>query len=119
MLDDYLPIVKATINETCTLVAAARVRSDRISIPTNKNYIFSKRYGKKRRTEDYISGWCHGGDIKFKSSGNLLWKNLFYFTLEEFMKKKTFLLRPNLTTMLRGKRPHKMYDIFITNILRE
>ena len=46
MLDDYLPIVKATISETCTLVAAARVRSDRISIPTNKNFTFLKQYGK-------------------------------------------------------------------------
>ena len=46
MLDDYLPIVKATISETCTLVVAARVRSDRISIPTNEIYFFLKQYGK-------------------------------------------------------------------------
>ncbi len=72
MLDDYLPIVKATISSTCTLAVAARVRSDRISIPTNKKLHLFKAVWKKRRTEDYISGWCHGGDIKFKSSGNLL-----------------------------------------------
>ena len=45
ILEDYLPIVKATIHETCTLVAAARIRSHQIFIPTNRSYTFSKQYG--------------------------------------------------------------------------
>ena len=45
MLADSLPIAKATIRETCTLVAATRVRSDQILIPTNRSYTFSKQYG--------------------------------------------------------------------------
>ncbi|CAB4038413.1 Hypothetical predicted protein, partial [Paramuricea clavata] len=45
ILDDYLPFAKATIHETCTLIAATRVRSDQISIPTNRNYAFFKQYG--------------------------------------------------------------------------
>ena len=45
ILEDYLPVAKATIHETCTLVAAARVRSHQIFIPTNRSYIFSKQYG--------------------------------------------------------------------------
>ena len=44
-LVDYLPLAKASIHETCTLVAAARVRSDQILIPTNKSYVYSKKYG--------------------------------------------------------------------------
>jgi hypothetical protein len=45
ILHDYLPCAKATIHETCTLVAATRVRSDQILIPTNRSYAFSKQYG--------------------------------------------------------------------------
>jgi hypothetical protein len=45
ILVDYLPFAKATIHETCTLIAATRVRSDQISIPTNRNYAFFKQYG--------------------------------------------------------------------------
>ena len=45
MLADSLPIAKATIRETCTLVAATRVKSDQILIPTNRSYTFSKQYG--------------------------------------------------------------------------
>ena len=45
ILEDYLPIAKATIHETCTLVAAARIRSHKIFIPTNRSYTFSKQYG--------------------------------------------------------------------------
>ena len=45
ILDSYLPIAKATIRETCTLVAATRVRSDHILTPTNRSYTFSKQYG--------------------------------------------------------------------------
>jgi hypothetical protein len=47
ILDDYLPFAKATIHETCTLVAATRVRSEQILIPTNERYTFSKQYGDK------------------------------------------------------------------------
>ena len=47
ILDDYLPFAKATIHETCTIVAATRVRSDQILIPTNESYTFSKQYGDK------------------------------------------------------------------------
>jgi hypothetical protein len=45
ILDDYLPFAKATIHETCTLIAATRIRSDQISIPTNRCYAFFKQYG--------------------------------------------------------------------------
>jgi hypothetical protein len=45
ILDDYLPIAKTTIHETCTLVAATRVRYDQILIPTDSSYIFFKQYG--------------------------------------------------------------------------
>ena len=45
ILHDYLPFAKATIHETCTLAAAARVRSDQILIPTDRSYAFSKPYG--------------------------------------------------------------------------
>ena len=106
MLDDYLPIVKATISETCTLVAAARVRSDRISIPTNKNYIFSKRYGKNAELK-----------ITFPAGVTEEISNLkvqvIYCVDFGTIYEKTSLLRSNLTTMLRRKSPHKMYDIFI------
>ena len=46
ILADCLPIAKATIHETCTLVAVTRVRSHHILIPTNRSYTFSKQYGK-------------------------------------------------------------------------
>ena len=46
LLADYLPFAKANIDETqCTLVAAARVKSHQIFIPTNRGYTFSKQYG--------------------------------------------------------------------------
>ena len=45
ILDSYLPFAKTTIHETCTLVAAARIKSERISIATNEIYTFSKQYG--------------------------------------------------------------------------
>ena len=45
ILADCLPIAKATIHETCTLVAVTRVRSHQILIPTNRSYTFSKQYG--------------------------------------------------------------------------
>jgi hypothetical protein len=44
-LDEYLPLAKATIQETCTLAAATRARFNRILIPTNRRYQFSKQYG--------------------------------------------------------------------------
>ena len=46
ILADCLPIAKATIHETCTLVAVTQVRSHHILIPTNRSYTFSKQYGK-------------------------------------------------------------------------
>ena len=45
MMKDYLPFAKATIQETCTLVATTRIRSDQVLIPTNTSYIFCKQYG--------------------------------------------------------------------------
>ena len=45
VLDDYLPIAKATVCQPCILVAAARVRSHQILIPTNKSYTFFEQYG--------------------------------------------------------------------------
>ena len=45
LLADYLPFAKANIHGTCTLVAAARVKSHQIFIPTNRSYTFSKQYG--------------------------------------------------------------------------
>ena len=45
ILDDYLPFAKATIHETCTLIAATRIRSDQISIPANRSHAFVKPYG--------------------------------------------------------------------------
>ena len=45
LLVDYLPMAKATIHCSCTLVAATRVMSDQILIPTNRSYTFSKQYG--------------------------------------------------------------------------
>ena len=45
ILEDYLPVAKATIHGTCTLVAAARVRSHQIFISTNRSYTFIKQYG--------------------------------------------------------------------------
>ena len=45
VLDDYLPVAKATVCQPCILVAAARVRSHQISIPTNTSYTFSEQYG--------------------------------------------------------------------------
>ncbi len=112
MLDDCLPIVKANISQTCTLFAAARVRSDRISIPTNKNYIFSKQYGKNAELK-----------ITFPAGVTEEISNLkvqvIYCVDFRRIYEKTSLLRPNLTTMLRRKRPHTMYDIYIANILRE
>ena len=44
-LVDYLPMAKATIHGSCTLVAAARVKSHQIFIPTNRRYTFFKHYG--------------------------------------------------------------------------
>ena len=45
-LENYLPIAKATICETCTLVTSARIRSDQILIPkNNEKCVFSKKYG--------------------------------------------------------------------------
>ena len=44
-MDDYLPFAMATIHESCTLVAAARVRCDQILIPTHRSYAFSRTYG--------------------------------------------------------------------------
>ena len=46
LLVDYLPMAKATIHGSCTLVAATRVRSHQIFIPTNRRYTFFKQYGK-------------------------------------------------------------------------
>ena len=46
LLVDYLPMVKATIHGSRTLVAATRVRSHQIFIPTNRRYTFFKQYGK-------------------------------------------------------------------------
>ena len=46
LLVNYLPIAKATIHKTCTLVAAARVKSHEITIQANTSYTFSKWYGK-------------------------------------------------------------------------
>jgi hypothetical protein len=40
-----LPFAKATIRETCTLVAATRATFNQILIPTNTRYAFSKQYG--------------------------------------------------------------------------
>lgn len=45
MMENYLPFAKATIQETCTLVATTRIRSDQILIPTNTSYTFCKQYG--------------------------------------------------------------------------
>ena len=45
LLVDYLPMAKATIHGSCTLVAATRVRSHQIFIPTNRSYTFFKQYG--------------------------------------------------------------------------
>ena len=45
ILDDCLPFAKASIHETSTLVAVTRIKSDQISIPTNRSYAFSKQYG--------------------------------------------------------------------------
>jgi hypothetical protein len=47
ILNNYLPFAKTTIRETSTLVAATRVGSDQILIPTNESYTFSKQYGDK------------------------------------------------------------------------
>ncbi|XP_028409879.1 uncharacterized protein LOC114532546 isoform X2 [Dendronephthya gigantea] len=46
IMEDYLPFAKATIQETCTLVATTRIRSDQVLIPTRKSYTFCKHYGK-------------------------------------------------------------------------
>ena len=45
VLDDYLPLAKATIQETCTFAAATRARFNQILIPTNRRYVFCKQYG--------------------------------------------------------------------------
>ena len=45
ILENDLPFAKATIRETCTLVAATRARFNQILIPTNRRYAFSKQYG--------------------------------------------------------------------------
>ena len=45
ILGDYLPFAKATIHETCTIVAATRVKSDQILIEANRSYVFSQQYG--------------------------------------------------------------------------
>ena len=45
IFDNYLPVAKATIRETCTLVAATRVKSDQILVPIDRSYTFSQKYG--------------------------------------------------------------------------
>ena len=46
MLNDYLPLAKANIDVTCTLVVATRVKLYHISIPPNEDYTFCEQYGK-------------------------------------------------------------------------
>ena len=45
ILEDYLPLAKTTIQETCTLAATKRAKLSQILIPTNRRYVFSKHYG--------------------------------------------------------------------------
>ena len=45
VLDDYLPLAKATIQESCTLAAVTRARLHQILIPTKRHYVFCKQYG--------------------------------------------------------------------------
>ena len=44
-MGDYLPLAKATIQETCTLVAATQARFNQILVPVKRRYVFSKQYG--------------------------------------------------------------------------
>jgi hypothetical protein len=44
-LDSYLPFAKTTIHQTCTLVAAARIKSKDIYVATNEVSTFSEKYG--------------------------------------------------------------------------
>ena len=45
ILNNYLPFARTCIHEACTLVAATRVMSEHISVPTDGSYTFSKQYG--------------------------------------------------------------------------
>ena len=56
-IDTYLPVAKASIAKTCTLVVAARIRSENIVVQPTEAFVFSKSYGKESKLKiDFPAG---------------------------------------------------------------
>ena len=56
-IDTYLPVAKASIVKTCTLVVAARIHSENIVVQPTEACVFSKSYGEESKLKiDFPAG---------------------------------------------------------------
>ena len=86
ILDSYLPIAKATIHETCTLVAAARVRSYQILIPKDRSYTFFEEYGENAQLKIAFPAGVTNQKLNLKVQVFFSWLNSIYVNLFNIFK---------------------------------